>query len=484
MARACERFFEWGTRDRAVLKFAGEAVGLFGSEAMNSAREALCRVPPRRTGDSSTSRLTGYFPTVIGSSPSRFGKRSSPLRAMSTSPEPVVPDYVGKITLTRPDPILDDVDYRVTVTREPLASRCRRAMTKDRVDPDELPERDRTRIGLTAIDDEDRVRKAASRASALAKVDDKVWIPGYLVRGAWPGLVRAYEKEQAAKASKKSKSKGPKQGMQKSAKASSKSHATTENSQRFKDFFSQNRPTQMSPLSDDDRRVASMPRSSSFPEHLDSPSHGRTLRHKSPSLPDMRSSSPLTPLSSQPSSPTPKASIVTRSPIPVSRSSSPAALSRGGRRIRRVVSPVSNASARSRPAKSSRASPPRTKTSSKSSTPPRRVEVIDLCSDSDNAPAPLPRRSPRQATSNVLTRTTRANVQNTSSSPPSPKHDSKAKKNVQRQKSQTILDFPRTVRSSPTKAKSPSRIAPSKAVSYVITYQSDDVEHIDLTRRP
>lgn len=240
-AKACERFFEWGTKELVARKFSSESVGLFGSEIINCARERVrLRDPapvvrPRvlKKGDGSppqdhspASRITSFFQSTSG----RAAPASLPRRDSFTR----LPDQINKIHSIRKDPTNPELnEYRISFSTSDYIQRCHGMMDGHRVDPKELDVNSRAEMGLVVGDTELDIPTASQVAPA--KEEARVWMPGYLIKEAWPELLETYEAELAAKANPKSKSTG--------TTKKSKNQSRREDTQAFKSFFLTQRPT-------------------------------------------------------------------------------------------------------------------------------------------------------------------------------------------------------------------------------------------------
>lgn len=238
-AKACERFFEWGTKELVAKKFASESVGLFGSELITCARERVRQRDPvvsttspaptkqiDRTPPSPGGRITSFFQ----SSASRSSRKEVIKRRQSFIE---MPTHVIKIHSIRSDPTNPALnEYRVAFATNHYIKRCHEVMDGHRVDPKELDTEARADLGL--VDKESDIPSATQ--TAPVKEEARVWIPEYLVKEGWPELVEAYEAELTAKAKSKPKSKTTKSTKKASA-------ANGENSQAFKSFFLTQRPT-------------------------------------------------------------------------------------------------------------------------------------------------------------------------------------------------------------------------------------------------
>lgn len=242
-AKACERFFEWGTKDLVAKKFASESVGLFGSELVTCARERVRQRDPV-TSESSTAHAKQIDNDDTSPSPST-GRITSFFRSStSTKTRPAerrrsfenMPTHVLKIHSVRSDPTNAELnEYRVSFATTEYIKRCHEVMDGHRVDPKELDTESRAELGL--VDKDTDIPPPASQPASV-KEEARVWIPEYLIKEAWPELVETYEAELAAKAKPKSK---PKPKSTKSTKKGST--ASGENTQAFKSFFLTQRPT-------------------------------------------------------------------------------------------------------------------------------------------------------------------------------------------------------------------------------------------------
>ncbi|WVQ78209.1 hypothetical protein IAT38_000292 [Cryptococcus sp. DSM 104549] len=224
LAMACERYFEWGTRELVSKKFAGESVGVFAAEVMNSAREAV-RARDSESEDAygtpvsrsvrtaragSPSRVTSFFQQSI---PSSIPSKPSSSLPSSSQPAPAsdTPAHILRINSTRPDPTCPDIlEYRVSYLHDPYTRRCHAAMNGHRPDPSELSSAEREKLGLVgrvAHDADEDAPPATQSAAPVQKTEVRVWLPEYLVREAWPELVREWEEKVAAKEAAKLKPK-------------------------------------------------------------------------------------------------------------------------------------------------------------------------------------------------------------------------------------------------------------------------------------
>lgn len=229
MARACETYFEWGTREAVCKKFAGETVNLFGADIITAARQRILAVdkastpprpkrtqgPPTPPDDTrSPSRITSFF--------------SNPLPSTRRLPKVDAnkPEHLCKIHSSRKDPTSDDItEYRLAIKTNYFAERCRSAMDGTRVDPSLLTATQRSAIGLVE-------EARASADVAPLKDETRIWIGDFLLQSAWPVLITSYTEELAAKAAAKSAPKG--KGRAKKTQAVK---PRQENSEAFVAFF-------------------------------------------------------------------------------------------------------------------------------------------------------------------------------------------------------------------------------------------------------
>ncbi|ORX39699.1 hypothetical protein BD324DRAFT_586717 [Kockovaella imperatae] len=239
MARACEKYFEWGTKELVGKKFAGESVGLFGSEIVNDARDWVMSRGNNVGGPSSTrgefnkqsGRITSFFATVHLSSPSTSTVAKALHHTQTTPSSSVLPPYIVKIRGKRSDPTNHDLtEYRLSYRTDDFTSRCHDAMEGSRVDPKLLSASERAKLGLVGNEDPD-IPSASQISAPSQKNEFRVWLPEFMLVQAWPGLVSEYEDsliaKEDAKAAKKSGGVKVKRAV-----------AVTEDAQAFKSFFS------------------------------------------------------------------------------------------------------------------------------------------------------------------------------------------------------------------------------------------------------
>lgn len=404
MARACEKYFEWGTKEIVTKKFASENVGIFGGAVLDEARSRVRRgslgapmsVPSqsqqrqRAATGIGPSRLTDFF--VSSGYPIQRDKASQPpahVRLVSQlHSDANYPDHVLKIHSTRPDPTNPDLtEYRVSFLPDKYVARCRDAMDGTRCDPKDLSLEERQSLGLVDRTDDATTFPPSSQAQA-GKPDIRVWLPEYLLKAAWPDLLYTYEEELRLKAERKARptkkpvevvigAKGQGRQTAKAKKAAPAPPAAE--ADRFKSFFASQHPAvarPRTPVSEDEEEV----------EYIESPRR-RTVERSPSRSPQPRSLSPtkrvvasdregrkkpaLSPPSKVPGSPkarrraSPKRSAGNTDVFTIDLSVSPPP------RTRRSRSP------RSRSVMSSAAS------SVAGSSKSAMTEVIDLCSSED-----------------------------------------------------------------------------------------------------
>lgn len=487
MAKACEKYFEWGTKEIVGKKFASEGVGIFGGQVVNEAREAVRRMKTVPVLDRDSVPVTGSGSSESASGPSRitsFFQQSTSTVASKTTTMPLepgkTPAHILRIHSVRKDPTATDLnEYRISYQHEGYLSRCHGAMAGTRCDPSELPVEEREALGLVDRG-EDNAGVTASQApvSGAAKSELRVWVAEYLVREAWPELVAAYEEELRAKAdrlkSPRKRTTGARNVVRGKTRRAAGGSRAAEDTDRFKSFFTQkpgpgarasrspspeeaveeleDRPPRFSStIPTSPRRSASGKSSSPAPLK-----QGKTPRAR----PRPSSSPPSSILSQTLSVPPDRELVVSPSPIPVIRRTRPR------RKSARVISSSPGPSlAEDTALPTSGTTPAPRRTTTTSSAAPRardtapgpsksnaaqnpkgkKDEPIDLCSTDDEARPPAPRRSPRNAdrssstlgktastTSSVLAGSSRANEQ-ISSSPPHNRHTG-TKKNTTKTK--------------------------------------------------
>lgn len=450
MAAACEKYFEWGTKDLVCKKFAGESVGIFGAEIMNAAREAVrardslglgVGIGPEKT----PSRITSFFQQSVPSPISSKSTGASQFPNPATQLRDTVPPHIVQIHSERTSKDGTEKDYRISFHQDVYVERCRNAMLGIRVDPSELPQEEKNRLGLADHADKDNDDKVSATQTA-SKSEIRVWLPQYLVREAWPELVKAYDDKLAAKTA--SKLKTPKKDVQplktnaagkaKRGRGKKALEADGEDVNAFTSFFSQ-RPKEstLDAFEEEEEQIEPTPPQSKATQEVIDLS--------------------LSPSPSPPASPTQKSSNnaekkkLARPALNTSTSSTPSGgekgegSSRTARRARKKIhkstSPlktITDLSKSSPSPEQSKATPTitprfssrtfRKTISSPSAFPPRRVqaqEVIDLCSSSEEDTAPVKPIHRRQAArspkissppSGILSSSTKINTQSSRSS--------------------------------------------------------------------
>ncbi|WVW83277.1 hypothetical protein I302_105296 [Kwoniella bestiolae CBS 10118] len=220
LAIACEKYFEWGTKELVVKKFAGENVGVFGAEVMNEARSTVrSRVQQdpiplvhQLVGTSksaSTSMITSFFSQSMPSSSPIIPKSTQPSQAAHSHEddeeygEP--PNHVLKIHSKRLDPTNGEmVEYRISFQHAGYTRRCHDSMEGTRINPDDLSDNTRQNIGLRDRSESmDSDLPSGTQAANKPKDEIRVWLAEYLVKEAWPKLVQEYAEEELAKANAK-----------------------------------------------------------------------------------------------------------------------------------------------------------------------------------------------------------------------------------------------------------------------------------------
>lgn len=476
-AKACERFFEWGTKELVAKKFASESVGLFGSELVNCARERVrLRDPPQplapsakrvddessgvpgSTSDSAISRITSFFQSS--------SNRTQARRPSFTS----MPSQIIKIHSVRPDPTnSEQSEYRVSFSTADYVDRCHTAMDGHRVDPKDLDVDARAELGLVDKDDMPSSSQAIEHTATqqAPKSEARVWIAEYLVKEAWPELIEAYEAELAAKVKSKVK-----------AKKSTKKTKTGggENAEAFKSFFLTQRP--VSPArsgtpateSDEVRRSHSPPAASTGSSSLSPP----PIYELPPAPKKAGKRAPASSSSSSSGAPTATAASMTSIPdsLPPPAKSPVKAVNSLRRSTRRTGRTQATASKPSAP------------------------EVIDLCSSDEDEPVV---RSVLAASSKINTPPPTAEAPSTTKTTKIAKEKTKTKPRATQQ-SQTLLALP-TVRPVNTVVqqkvverdvvvakdesnnKKVDKVGNEKAPLFVVTYEDDQRVELDVRGR-
>lgn len=468
LAIACEKYFEWGTKDIVVKKFAGESVGVYGSQVMNEARETMrrrtrasrSRSPSRLPVDASSSqgsssRITSFFPEV----------RPGPSSSKNTSSRKA-PEHVIQIHGTREDPTdVAQIEYRVSFEHAPYSSRTRSAMSGHRIDPKDLDMAMRKELGLVEKD-------TITNPGDELKQEQRVWIADYLVQAAWPDLVDAYDaelrrkdeakKRKEAKAKTASKTGAPSTAMTNGPskkKAPTTSGAQGMDTRAFDAFFTQktapkaakpistSRSSKSSPLLDSDSDIEVV-------EMVEDDTPRRkvlaTRHHPTSSLSSVASDS----LSPPPAT------------IPGRRSTRSAGVQKAS--LRAVRAPTRN-------------------TRSTSKAP---IEVINLCSSEDETPkanriasilGPTTENLPRSP--GIPHRTRRSPKKKSKALPDSPAPPTSS------QSTQTRLEMPvlgpSSQRAKVATPKSVKRASPRKKQEpdayYMVLSETDDEVDIDIT---
>ena len=390
-AKACEKYFEWGTRELVTRKFAGESVGLFGAEIMNEARERVRSACAKRStspiafrpsGEEApaSSRITSFFACTAPSA-SVPKKANPPKHTSSEDPPP----HVVKIHSLRDDPTNPALrEYRVSFKYDNYAARCRAAMEGTRVDPNDLPLAERQALGLVERDDvgeEASIPASQARGVNASKTEIRVWISDYLVREAWPTLIEVYEEELRTKAAAKIRVPGKVMATSRTSRRAK--ILAGENREAFVDFFSQ-RPRESSPFEEveqvEERRPARVSKSV-IDLSLSPPPRLSPRRQKSPVLPNfavkLARPCPSSSLSSAGSERT-STDLGRTSHVAASSSPVPQARARHRTKTLRIISSSSSPVPRLVRAVS-------TVVKSKSSSKGGKTDPIDLCS-SDEGP--------------------------------------------------------------------------------------------------
>lgn len=232
MARACERYFEWGTREIVCKKFASDSVNLFGAEIVVEARGATRAAAPATPAQTRPTLRPGQSPDRITS---YFSQRTISTAQGRKSMSTTSSTHIVKIHGTRPSPVCPELtEYRLEYRPQRYIDRCRDAMDGHRADPSTLTPEERAALGM--------VSDAVAPADTTVKDEVRIWIADYLVRAAWPDLITKYEEELAAKAAKKA---APKKKASAATTGRKKAPASSkENPETFVDYFTHPPPTQ------------------------------------------------------------------------------------------------------------------------------------------------------------------------------------------------------------------------------------------------
>ena len=480
MARACERYFEWGTREIVGKKFAGESVGLFNSEVMNDARQTL-RIKPVQAGrpispappysaarSGGTDRISHFFPSV---GPSRISAKNLHTQAISPTSS-AVPAYIVKIRGQRADPTNAELqEYRVSYLMDEFTVRCHEAMDGTRLDPAQLSVDKREQLGL--VDRDEEIAMPSASQAAATKSEIRAWIPEYLLHQAWPDLLQIYEDEirakEAAKEAKANKQANPAKGRAQSSKVPK---ATTENAAAFKSFFVPSGRSSQTTPEEEAEEV----------ETVEDPSFSRN------STPLTKSSSDLSSATTSRRKKSPSVPDLTKKgrPAPDSPDSNSASSSRV--QIQPVIF-ASTTPAGSKPRRSARLSAGKVQTPEQG----RKETPIDLCSSDDETPRPLRTRKIATTTTPIMTTTTTttttvspasqskrtAKTKPQSSEPLAPSK-TKTNSHLPTIRSQHTLDLP--VVKTPSSLKPAKSSKPRKKPHYTVISETEDEEILDLTR--
>ncbi|CAK9781890.1 unnamed protein product [Cutaneotrichosporon oleaginosum] len=406
MARACERYFEWGTRDIVCKKFAGDSVNLFGAEivaeARSIARSSTPVAPARSTcrPGQSPERITSYFSqSTIATSQRQKGAPASSAR------------HLVKIHSTRPSPMCSGLtEYRLEYQPQCYMDRCRAAMDGSRADPSTLSPEERVSLGM--------VEEAAAPINTSVKDEVRIWFAGYLIRAAWPHLIEDYEEAEAAKAARKAAPKKTKAVARNGRKTATTS---TGDANAFVDFFA-HPPATQSAVREVEQAIISQPvqsqRRNVSPPTLQSTPPSPHLLPSSPVSSEL-SAAPSSPassaLSAAPSSPL---TLLPSSPLPVALtlSSPPVSPSKRGRsaRSRLPLSPGSSSRDSSPcPSPTLTTLTPRRLARKKRNAPPQpsrptqgsAADPICLLSSDEEEPTPRPLRTSRATNTRSAART-------------------------------------------------------------------------------
>jgi Holliday junction resolvase YEN1 len=464
-AKACEKFFEWGTKDLVAKKFASESVGLFGSELVTCARELVRLKDPMSPSKVKTKELEKGDPPTGPRITSFFQSTSSSSRPRKSFTD--LPSHVIKIHSSRQDPTNPELkEFRISFSCTAYIERCHAAMDGHRVDPKELDITERANLGLV---DKEGGEKEDTAPAAATKSEVRLWIAEYLVQEAWPEFVTTYEEELAAKAKPKAK---------KVVKKSTKAKAGGENAEAFKSFFTKP-PNQTQPRT----QTRAQPPLRTQRAISSEEEEEETIEWRPPSS---RSSS-LTP--PPPSSPLPSLARIKKTTRPRPPSSTSASSSRP---------PPSSATTRTASQSVSVAkSPPRRgpRRSARFKQAKASQDIIDLCSTDEESVAPPP--SPPAPARRALAATTRTNASSpvpvakskTKSKPatkgktPSSQSQSLLSMPVVRPMSTLVTTSPLKVIEEPILIEKKKNKEKEKAPLYLVTYEDDQVVELDVRGR-
>lgn len=274
-ARACERFFEWGSKEEVGKRFRtlvwrGEIIQAVrqklgaptgdedvspGGEASQGARASGSTPPPPKARSKTTKTINSYFATQ---------SRASGSAARTRSP------LAGRYTINFPEPEMKDIhgkrvhivtghtaEYRVEFDPSEWNRLIQDSMDGTRLQSSELTAEERQALDMVAVpatgnstsehesssalSDEDTSnavtpKKARQRKQVDPNSSDKVWIPVDFIKLGFPELEEQYEqklreKEEASKTPKKRAAKASTQVPAKSPKKPAKSKAATSSQQ-------------------------------------------------------------------------------------------------------------------------------------------------------------------------------------------------------------------------------------------------------------
>ena len=242
MARACEKFFEWGTKDIVARRFASESLGVYCAEIISTARRMSTAAPtsiryspqshsspPLPTSSQSSAGVKAFFQVV---KPSSQGTTKTTQISQTASAPRRQPFQVQSTRESPTDP--GETELRLSYEHAAFSSRVRVAMAGTRVDPKDLDAEMRRELGLVDRDVD------STHAQAAFKDEQRVWLPDYLIRQTWPEVVDAYEeslrRKEAAKNAKAAKV--PRAKVVPVQKAKSMANADAPEAVAFKSFFS------------------------------------------------------------------------------------------------------------------------------------------------------------------------------------------------------------------------------------------------------
>nr|ODN99736.1 hypothetical protein L204_02169 [Cryptococcus depauperatus CBS 7855] len=241
-AAACEKYFEWGTKELVCKKFASESVGVFGAEVLNEAREAIRAKASNEMEKTTSTRITSFFQQSQGRPLSSKIELRIPTRSSETQLVATLPNHILQIHSTRSDPTNPSLtEYRVSFEQEIYIKRCRDTMQGTRIDPTLLPQEERESLRLVEHSHRDVDEPPSATQVALNKSEIRVWIQDYLLRSAWPELVNSFEEKLAMKEASKfkapKKKKATKSAESKKSRSKKCLEANGEDIDAFASFF-------------------------------------------------------------------------------------------------------------------------------------------------------------------------------------------------------------------------------------------------------